>query len=361
MKTPMKPSKIVFCGGGTGGHIFPAVAIADHFKTRYPEIEIQFIGALNKMEMKRVPEAGYPIIGLPVSGLIRSITIKNILIILNALRSYFKARTILKSFQPNLVIGTGGFASLPVCLAAAHLNIPLFIWEGNGYAGLTNKLLKKHARRIYCGFDDMDLHFPYKNWIHSGNPIREQLLQPIPKNESLHYFGFTEHHPTIFITGGSLGARSINEAVATNVQEWLSKGYQIIWQTGIHFQPSIKHPNLWSHAFLGDMIHAYNLADVVISRSGALSVSEIMACGIPAIFVPSSNVTDDHQTKNAEKACKTGGAILIPDNQLQTELPIQIASLLSDSQRLKTMSERLKLHAKPGATEAIVTDIIYHL
>lgn len=357
----MKLSNIIFTGGGTGGHIFPAVAIANAFKMQNPELHIQFIGALGKMEMQRVPEAGYPIIGLPVRGLIRSITFKNVWVIYNALSSYYKARKILKEFKADIVIGTGGFASLPVCLAAARLGIPLFIWEGNGFAGLTNKLLNKSAKRIYCGFDGMQAHFPLGNWIHSGNPIRQELLEPADTATALSYFGFTEKKPTVLVIGGSLGARSINEAVNFNIERWLDLGFMIIWQTGKSFQTTDKHPFLWSGPFITDMKYAYHLADVVISRSGALSVSEIMACGIPAVFVPSPNVTDDHQTKNAEKALQSGGAIVLKDKTVIEELGSAVIDLMSHPEQLKAMQESLLKAAKPDATTYIVNDILNHL
>jgi len=357
----MKLNNVIFSGGGTGGHIFPAVAIANALKIQNPKLEIQFIGALGKMEMQRVPEAGYPIIGLPVRGLIRSISIKNIRVIYNAFNSYFKARKILKEFKADIVIGTGGFASLPVCLAASKMGIPLFIWEGNGFAGLTNKLLNKSAKRIYCGFDGMQSHFPHGNWIHSGNPIRQELLEPVDTASALSYFGFKEKKPTILVIGGSLGARSINEAVNFNIERWLNLGYMIIWQTGKTFQTTDKHAFLWSGPFITDMKYAYHLADIVISRSGALSVSEIMACGIPAVFVPSPNVTDDHQTKNAEKAIQSGGAIVLKDKTVIDQLGDAVIDLMSQPEQLKAMKESLLTAAKPNATNIIVNDILSHL
>ena len=357
----MKLNNIIFTGGGTGGHIFPAVAIANALKMQNPELHIQFIGALGKMEMQRVPEAGYTIIGLPVRGLIRSISPKNVSVIYNAIDSYFKARKILKEFEADIVIGTGGFASLPVCLAAARLGIPLFIWEGNGFAGLTNKILNKSAKRIYCGFDGMQAHFPHGNWIHSGNPIRQELLEPVETATALSYFGFKEKKPTILIIGGSLGARSINEAVDFNLEKWLELGYMVIWQTGKSFQTTDKHPFLWSGQFITEMKYAYHLADIVISRSGALSVSEIMACGIPAVFVPSPNVTDDHQTKNAEKALQSGGAIVLKDKTVIEQLGNAVINLMSNTEQLKAMETSLLKAAKPDATNDIVNDILSNL
>lgn len=219
---------LLFCGGGTGGHIFPAVALANEFKSRYPYCNIQFVGALNKMEMEKVPAAGYNIIGLPVEGLIRKLTVKNISVIFKAVYSLFKARRILRQFNTTAVIGTGGFVSLPICFAASQMNIPVFVWEGNGFAGLTNQIMKKRAKRIYCGFDGMDKQFPHGNWIHSGNPIRKELLSPVDPDECYKFFGLSPEKPIIFITGGSLGAQSINQAIENSLEDLISKGYQII-------------------------------------------------------------------------------------------------------------------------------------
>ena len=197
---------LLFCGGGTGGHIFPAVALANEFKSRYPDCNIQFVGAIGKMEMEKVPAAGYSIIGLPLQGLIRKLTLKNIPVFFKAIYSLFKARRIIRKFNTTAVIGTGGFASLPVCFVASQMNIPVFVWEGNGFAGLTNQIMKKRAKRIYCGFDGMDKQFPHGNWIHSGNPIRKELLSPVDPDKCYKFFGLSPEKPIIFITGGSLGA-----------------------------------------------------------------------------------------------------------------------------------------------------------
>lgn len=357
----MKLRNVVFTGGGTGGHIFPAVAIANALKSEKPDIHIQFIGALGKMEMQRVPEAGYPIIGLPVSGLLRRITFRNIKVLYNAINSYFQARKLLRKIDADIVIGTGGFASLPVCLAASRMKIPLFIWEGNGFAGLTNKLLNKSAKRIYCGFDGMDKHFRHGNWIHSGNPIRQELFEKVETQDALRYFGFTEKRPTILIIGGSLGAGSINQAVDFGFQRWIDSGYSVIWQTGKTFQTTDSHPQLWTGQFIKEMKYAYHLADLVVSRSGALSVSEIMACGVPAFFIPSPNVTDDHQTKNAEKAIQTGGAKMLLDETVRDKLGPAVLELMQNPTELAEMKKALLNSAKPNATQQIVSDILIHI
>ena len=352
---------LLFCGGGTGGHIFPAIALANEFNDRYPNCNIQFVGALGKMEMEKVPAAGYSIIGLPLQGLIRKLTLKNIPVFFKAIYSLFKARRIIRKFNTTAVIGTGGFASLPVCFAASQMNIPVFVWEGNGFAGLTNQIMKKRAKRIYCGFDGMDKQFPHGNWIHSGNPIRRELLSPVDPDKCYKFFGLSPEKPIIFITGGSLGAQSINQAIENSLEDLISKGYQIIWQTGKHYQKQNEKEGLWQAAFLNDMRLAYSIAHLVVSRSGALSVSEIMAMGIPAIFVPSPNVTDDHQTKNAEKATVNNGAVLIPDKHLDSELITRVNEILESPERQESMKTALLASAKPEATKHIVDDIIKQL
>ncbi len=241
------------------------------------------------------------------------------------------------------------------------MNIPVFVWEGNGFAGLTNQIMKKRAKRIYCGFDGMDKQFPHGNWIHSGNPIRKELLSPVDPDKCYKFFGLSPEKPIIFITGGSLGAQSINQAIENSLEDLISKGYQIIWQTGKHYQKQFKHEGLWQEPFLNDMRLAYSIAHLVISRSGALSVSEIMAMGVPAILIPSPNVTDDHQTKNAEKATVNNGAVLIPDKHLDSELITRINEILESPERQKSMKIALLAIAKPEATKHIVDDIIKQL
>ena len=347
----------IFSGGGTGGHIFPGVAIAKQLQKSNPDAKILFVGATGRMEMEKVPNEGFQIIGLPVEGLVRSLSLKNIRILINALKSYWLAKKIIKKHRPVAVFCTGGYASLPIGLAATKNRTPLFIWEGNGHAGLSNKILQKRAKRIYCGFNGMDNQFPNGNWIHSGNPVRMEMLSLPNRNKAAEYFGLKTTIPTIFITGGSLGAQSINKEVQKVIMNWLDNGIQVIWQTGKFFKHEIMHDQLWSDAFIKDMPNAYSLADVVISRSGALSVSEIMVTGVPAIFVPSPNVTDDHQTKNAMKATQTGGAIMLNDNEIE-KIKDLVLELIHDKQKLNQMREKLTSASKPKATEDITKDML---
>jgi UDP-N-acetylglucosamine--N-acetylmuramyl-(pentapeptide) pyrophosphoryl-undecaprenol N-acetylglucosamine transferase len=356
-----KPLKLIFSGGGTGGHIFPAVAIAREFQNRFSDIEILFVGALGKMEMEKVPSEGFNIVGLPVEGLLRSASVKNIKIVFKAITSYLKAKKIIEDFRPDAVVGTGGFASLPITVAATRLGVPVFAWEGNGFAGLTNKLLKKTAKRIFCGFDGMDSQFPYHNWIHSGNPIRQEILKKTDINTAVAFFGLNPSKPIVFVTGGSLGARSINEAVESSIKTWKEHGIQVIWQTGKNYSALNTPDGIWVSAFLKEMHLAYSCADLVVSRSGATSVSEIMAVGVPAIFVPSPNVTDDHQTKNAEKATQYGGGLLIKDSEIKSKLTKQVVDMLKNNDELSRMRTQLLNHAKPRATQEIVDQILKDL
>jgi len=352
----------IFTGGGTGGHIFPAIAIANELKKAEPNASILFVGALGKMEMEKVPQAGYEIQGLPVEGLKRSFSLENFKIVFKAIQSYFKARKLLRKFNPKWVVGTGGYASLPVCLAATHMNIPVYAWEGNAFAGLTNKIISKRAKTIFCGFPGMEGQFKYGNWIHSGNPIRTEILQRTDRKQACEIFQLNPDQKIIFITGGSLGARSINLAIASLIPYFQENQIQIIWQTGKFY----KHPQAASKGeFISEFIQrmdlAYSCADLVISRSGALSVSEILATGVPAVFIPSPNVTDDHQTFNARQAEKGQGSVLLKEsNQLHEELKTAIQNLIFDNEKLRLMRENQLKAARPTATKFIIQTILNH-
>ncbi len=353
-------AKYIFTGGGTGGHIFPAVAIANELKKLQKDAEILFVGALGKMEMEKVPQAGYPIIGLPVQGLKRSISWENFKIVFKAVQSYFKARKLLKKEQPNWVMGTGGYASLPVCLAATHMNIPVFAWEGNAFAGLTNKIISKRARAIFCGFPGMETQFKYNNCIHSGNPIRSEILLKTSRTEAAAFFQLDPNKKILFVTGGSLGAKNINESIAQLLDFFAENSIQIIWQTGKNYKHNQK---VKSNEFISEFIHrmdlAYSCCDMVVSRSGALSVSEILAAGVPAIFVPSPNVTDDHQTFNAQQAVNGGGSILVKESKsLTQELQNTIHTWITNNEKLQFMRKNQLAAAKPEATQFIVQTIL---
>lgn len=352
----------IFTGGGTGGHIFPAIAIANELKKEQPDARILFVGALGKMEMEKVPQAGYEIQGLPVEGLKRSFSLENFKIAFKAIQSYFKARKLLQKFNPKWVVGTGGYASLPVCLAATHMNIPVYAWEGNAFAGLTNKIISKRAKTIFCGFPGMEVQFKYKNWVHSGNPIRTEILQRTERKQACEIFQLNPDQKIIFITGGSLGARSINFAIASLLPFFQENNIQIIWQTGKFYKhPNEPKPGEFIAEFIQRMDLAYSCADLVISRSGALSVSEILATGVPAVFIPSPNVTDDHQTFNARQAEQGQGSILLKESkQLHEELKTAIQNLIFDVEKLRLMRENQLKAARPKATEFIIQTILNH-
>jgi UDP-N-acetylglucosamine--N-acetylmuramyl-(pentapeptide) pyrophosphoryl-undecaprenol N-acetylglucosamine transferase len=344
--------KFIFSGGGTGGHIFPAVAIAHELKKNHPNAEFLFIGAIGRMEMEKVPAEGFQIIGLPVQGLKRQFTLQNFKVAYNFIKSYFKARKIIKEFNPNVAIGTGGYVSLPVLYAAQKLNIPTVIWEGNGYAGLANKILAKNASAICTGLPNMDKFFP-SNKIHFlGNPIRQSILQKVDKISALAHFNLSTAKRTVFITGGSLGARNINLGIEQALPLLAQNQIQVIWQTGKNFTSNISPNYGYIHAFINEMNLAYQAADVVVSRAGAISISEICALQKPAILIPSPNVTDDHQTKNAIALSKENAAILWPDSDYGN-LGTTIVELIQNPNLLLALQQNILPFAKPNSTQNI--------
>lgn len=352
------PHKFILSGGGTGGHIFPAVAIAKKLKSRYPDCEILFIGANGRMEMEKVPQEGFPITGLDVAGLKRSLSFSNFSVALKFLKSYFKAKNILKTFNPDCVIGTGGYASLAVLYAAGRMGYPSLIWEGNGYAGLTNKILAKRVRKICTGFPGMEKFFPKEKIVHTGNPVRDEMLHIPGKEEGCANFHLNPLKPVIFITGGSLGARTINQCIQAGLHKFVENEIQLIWQTGKNFDPVVHHPELIkSMPFLREMNLAYAAADLVISRAGALSVSEIAVAGKPSILVPSPNVTEDHQTQNALQLSTKNAATLVADKNAGDELVDAAISLIKNPEKMREMKTQITAMAKPDATEMITQEI----
>jgi UDP-N-acetylglucosamine--N-acetylmuramyl-(pentapeptide) pyrophosphoryl-undecaprenol N-acetylglucosamine transferase len=350
--------KFLISGGGTGGHIFPAVAIAQLLQKEYSGCEILFVGASNRMEMEKVPQEGYKIIGLDVMGLKRAISPMNIVVLWKFIKAYFKSKKIVKEFNPDCVIGTGGYASLAVLYAASGMGKKTVIWEGNGYAGLTNKLLAKRVNIICTGFPEMEKVFPGDKVRFTGNPVRENLSNIRNKNESCKFFGLTPDKPVLFITGGSLGARSINIAIQQGLESLCEAGIQVIWQTGKNFQAETGgKPGILAMPFLREMEFAYGAADLVVSRSGALSMSEIAVCGKPALLVPSPNVTDDHQTQNALQFSKLGAALLIKDADVMDSLVDTAIETLHNQVLREKMREALAQLARPKATASIVSEI----
>lgn len=358
--------KVIISGGGTGGHVFPAIAIADAIKDRLPSAEILFVGAKGKIEMDRVPKAGYPIKGLWISGFHRKLTLRNLLFPLKLLSSLFKAWRILRSFKPQLAIGVGGFASGPVLEVASRMGVPTLIQEQNSYAGVTNRLLAKKVDKICVAYEGMEKYFPAAKLIITGNPVRKQLFKrSAGREEGYAHFRLDPAKKTIFLFGGSLGARSLNRAVADN-RELLAKQkeVQLIWQVGKLYveeyrqSPVAQLPNVRLYAFIDRMDLAYAAADVVICRAGALTIAELCMVGKPAILVPSPNVAEDHQTKNAMALVEKDAAVIIRDGEASEKMIANALALLWDDNRQQELSANIKMMARPDAAEHIAEEVM---
>ncbi|WP_026775448.1 undecaprenyldiphospho-muramoylpentapeptide beta-N-acetylglucosaminyltransferase [Polaribacter sp. Hel_I_88] len=357
----MKPYNILISGGGTGGHIYPAIAIANEIKLRYPDANFLFVGAKDKMEMEKVPQAGYEIRGLWISGIQRKQIAKNFGFPFKMIDSLWRARRIIRQFKPDIAIGTGGFASGPTLIMASRRNIPTLIQEQNSYPGITNKLLSKRVNKICVAYDGLSRFFPIAKIVKTGNPVRQDLLQIHTKvQEAKEFFKIDKKKKTILVLGGSLGARKINQLIESNLDFFKKQDVQIIWQCGkFYFEEYKKYDNLEHvqvHEFINKMDLAYAASDIIISRSGAGSVSELCIVGKPVIFIPSPNVAEDHQTKNAKSVADKHGAILLPESELET-FPIVFETLLKDKGKQEHLSENINELALPGATNAIVNEI----
>ena len=359
----MAKLKFILSGGGTGGHIYPAIAIANELKMRFPDCEILFVGANNKMEMQKVPQAGYKIIGLWIAGIQRRLTLDNSLFPVKLITSLLKSRTIIRNFKPDVVIGTGGFASGPLLRVAAIAGIPTLIQEQNSYPGITNKWLSRKANKICVAYENLEQFFPKNKIIMTGNPIRQDLIDIKGKRkEAKEYFNLSEDKKTLLVLGGSLGARRINQLIAKELVNFSSQNVQIIWQCGKLYFEEYKHysdnKNVQVLAFIDRMDLVYASADIVISRSGASSVSELCLVGKPVIFIPSPNVAEDHQTKNAKAVVDKNGALLIKENELDTRFITVFNNLLSNQNLQNELSENILKLAKTNATQDIVDEII---
>ena len=358
----MKQSiNILISGGGTGGHIYPAIAIANELKLRYPEANFLFVGAKNKMEMEKVPQAGYAIKGLWISGIQRKLTIDNLSFPFKMLNSLWNASKIIKNFKPDIAIGTGGFASGPTLIMANRKGIPTLLQEQNSYPGITNKLLGKNAAKICVAYDHLERFFPLDKIVKTGNPVRQDLLSIHSKiEEGKTFFKIDKNKKTILILGGSLGARKINQLVESNLDFFKNQQVQVIWQCGKLYYEEYKKYNtsedIQVHQFLNRMDFAYAASDIIISRAGASSVSELCIVGKPVIFIPSPNVAEDHQTKNAKAIADQHGAILVRENELET-FPIIFETLIKDKGKQEHLSENINELALPGATTDIVNEI----
>lgn len=358
--------KYIISGGGTGGHIFPAIAIANALKELQPEAEFLFVGALGRMEMERVPAAGYKIVGLPIMGFPRKPTLQWIKVIRGLIQSSRMARKIVRDFKPNAAIGVGGYASGPLLKAAASMGVPTLIQEQNSYAGITNKLLSKRANKICVAYEQMDRFFPKEKICITGNPIRKTLIDDVPsKVDAIKHFNLDPEKKLILIIGGSLGARTVNESVIANVEQIQNSGYQVLWQTGkLYFDniqeqlKDVQTDQIHQTMFIDRMDLAYAAADVVISRAGASSISELCLVQKPCVLVPSPNVAEDHQTKNAMSLVRKNAAILVKDSEAKEELFQTTFKLLNDESTMDAMSKNLGDMAKPNAAEEIAKMII---
>ena len=362
----MSEIRVIISGGGTGGHIFPAIAIANALKRIEPTLEVLFVGAIGKMEMEKVPAAGYRIIGLKISGLDRGDMLKNLAFPFKLIGSLMKSLKIIKDFKPNVVVGVGGFASGPVMYAANSVGIPTVIQEQNSYAGITNKLLGAKASKVCVAYDGMEKFFPAKNIIRTGNPVRQDILKLDGKRaEGLKSFNLDPNKKTLLVIGGSLGARSINLAVKANIEAFKKADVQVVWQTGKLFVEEAKKAvaeanasNFFVSDFIYTMDQAYAVADVVLSRAGASSISELCIVGKPSVLVPFPFAAEDHQTKNAMALVDKNAAILVADKNAQNEACQQALRLLANETECSELSANIKKLALPNADEEIAREIL---
>ncbi len=360
--------RVILSGGGTGGHIYPAVAVAEALKRKHKDkVEILFVGAEGKMEMEKIPALGYDIVGLPVAGLQRRLDLKNLLVPFKVVSSAMRARKVIRDFSADIAVGFGGYASAPVLWAAQQMGVPTVIQEQNSYAGLTNKLLSRSAKRICVAYDDMERFFAADKIIKTGNPLRGTFSRTKSKSsEALAYYSLREDLPTLLVVGGSLGTRTLNEMMKRWVEQLDGQpsSIQIIWQTGKFYEKEMraffeqhKVENIWQGAFIDRMDYAYEVADAVISRSGACTVSELCLVGKPTIFVPSPNVAEDHQTKNAMALVERDAALMVRDAEAAARAMAVAQELLSDKERLAQLSRNISSLGIADAAERVVRQI----
>jgi UDP-N-acetylglucosamine--N-acetylmuramyl-(pentapeptide) pyrophosphoryl-undecaprenol N-acetylglucosamine transferase len=361
-----KHRRVIISGGGTGGHIFPAISIANALRRIDPAIEILFVGAEGRMEMEKIPAAGYKIVGLPVAGLHRSFTLKNVTVIVRLLRSLAMAKKVIKEFMPDVVVGVGGYASGPVLRKAGRMGIPTLIQEQNSYAGVTNRLLAKRASVICVAYDGMERYFPAEKIIKAGNPVRQNFdnLKAI-ENEAFSFFNLKKEFPVILVLGGSLGAGSINKSLSGDISKLVCTDCQWLWQTGKHYFENVKAlvslsfcDNISVHGFINRMDYAYAAADIIVSRAGAGTISELCLVGKPVILVPSPNVAEDHQTKNAMALARRDAALLIADAEAEKRLVDEAIKLVADKKRRTLLSENIMMMADRDADIRIAEEVL---
>ncbi len=356
--------KILVSGGGTGGHIFPAIAIANQLKEMLPSVEISFVGAKGRMEMEKVPLAGYSITGLWISGFQRRLTFKNLLFPFKVLFSYCKARRIIKKFNPDIVIGTGGYASGPLLYAASKKNVPTLIHEQNAFPGITNKILAKSVNKVCVSYPNMDRYFPEEKITITGNPIRKEILNISPsQKDGIEFFGLSQNKKTLLIIGGSQGAQKINEAVIENIGQILELDIQIIWQTGSNSLQSIvdataSYNEVVVHEFIHKMDMAYAASDFIISRAGAIAIAEIIAARKPAIYIPLPSAAEDHQTKNAMSLVDGKAGLIVKETDSITELPLTLKTLVEDDKLQQQIIDNLESFSYPMAATDIANQVL---
>lgn len=361
----MKINRIIISGGGTGGHIFPAIAIADEVKRRNPDAKILFVGAEGKMEMEKVPAAGYEIKGLTIAGFQRKITLSNFLLPFKIIKSLMKARSIIKEFKPDVVVGVGGYASGPTLQAATMLKIPALVQEQNSFAGKTNKILSKKVNTICTAYEGLERFFPKDKIVLTGNPVRANVVTIDGKREkALNHYQLSASKPVLLVIGGSLGARTLNEAMQVGMPHLIKEEIQVLWQCGKLYHEKLSEAlqnvemgDIHLMQFINDMDLAYAAADVVISRAGAISVSELCLVKKPTILVPSPNVAEDHQTHNAMALVNKEAAVLVKDVDAKNELVQKAIDLLKDEDKKKKLTHNIDLLGRPNATEDIVNEI----
>ncbi|WP_418508475.1 undecaprenyldiphospho-muramoylpentapeptide beta-N-acetylglucosaminyltransferase [Corallibacter sp.] len=358
----MSAYKIILSGGGTGGHIYPAIAIANELKSRFPDAKFLFVGAKDKMEMEKVPQAGYQIEGLWISGIQRELTLKNLSFPFKLVSSLLRARKIVNYFKPDIAIGTGGFASGPLLQIATTKKIPSLIQEQNSYPGITNKLLSKKANKICVAYDGLERFFPENKIVKTGNPVRQDLLDVDTKREeAIKAFSLKSDKKTLLVLGGSLGARQINKLIKKELDFIQTHNMQVIWQCGKLYYDKYKIYNntkdVQVHAFINNMDYAYAAADVIISRAGAISVSELCIVGKPVIFIPSPNVAEDHQTKNALSVVEKQAGMMIKEADLEVDFQNKFSQLMASPEKQAELSKNIKSLALVNATKEIVDEV----
>lgn len=359
----MNSPRVIIAGGGTGGHIFPAIAIANALKRNAPGIQILFVGANGKMEMEKVPQAGFEIRGIDIAGFNRSSLIKNIWLPFKIIKSFFQVRKIFRSFKPDAVIGVGGYSSFPVLRLAQAQKLPSFIHEANSFAGKSNILLGKKASKIFVATDGMEKFFPVQKLMITGNPVRAAILKPVNRDEGIQHFGLDSEKKTILASGGSLGAKGINDAIAANLDEFEKSQVQLIWQTGKPFAERAKslaegRKNIWTNDFITHMELAYAAADVVISRAGAMAIAELCVVKKPVVFVPFPFAAENHQTVNAETLVAKNAGLMVKDSEASEKLVTAVIRLVQDERKQEELKENIGRLAVTDADEIVAREVL---